>query len=240
MGLSNYKPNSRLAQAGVVPNAAARPASPYEGQVIFQVDTKRTLVWDGVAWVDLSTGTDNQPGLELITSCTATFTGGTAGSVSGGVVTIGSANTAVTVSDAFSSNYDAYRIVVSGVVGSAEQSVQFNFVNSSGTLISTDYRTAGISLLGSSTVTGFYNASDSQVAVGRINSSAASGFSFDVLSPNIAEFSSIPSISSFSGTVGVLRTSYHAIAAAYPSFRLTGGSGSTFTGGTIRVYGYRN
>jgi hypothetical protein len=35
----------------VIDNTAARPASPYEGQVIFQKDTDQLLVWNGTAWV---------------------------------------------------------------------------------------------------------------------------------------------------------------------------------------------
>jgi hypothetical protein len=43
-GVAGLKP-------GVVDNAAARPSSPYEGQVIYQKDTDETLVWSGTAWV---------------------------------------------------------------------------------------------------------------------------------------------------------------------------------------------
>lgn len=50
MGLSNYIPSSRISQAGVIPNAAARPASPYAGQVIYQSDTDSILVWNGSGW----------------------------------------------------------------------------------------------------------------------------------------------------------------------------------------------
>lgn len=50
MGLSNQIPSSRIAQAGVIPNAAARPSSPYEGQMVYQQDTDAVLVWNGSAW----------------------------------------------------------------------------------------------------------------------------------------------------------------------------------------------
>lgn len=45
-----------------------RPISPYEGQVIYETDTDRTLVWNSSSWVYLSTSTAYQPGLELIAS----------------------------------------------------------------------------------------------------------------------------------------------------------------------------
>lgn len=50
MGLTNQLPSSRLAQAGVIPNTAARPASPYEGQMVYQQDIDKMLFWDGTAW----------------------------------------------------------------------------------------------------------------------------------------------------------------------------------------------
>lgn len=49
MGISNQIPNSRLAQPGVC-TSTTRPASPFEGQVIYETDTDKVLVWDGSAW----------------------------------------------------------------------------------------------------------------------------------------------------------------------------------------------
>ena len=50
MPLSRYQATSALARPGVIPNAAARPASPYEGQVVYQTDTDGLFVWNGSAW----------------------------------------------------------------------------------------------------------------------------------------------------------------------------------------------
>jgi hypothetical protein len=49
MGLSNYIPSSRIAQSGVC-TSSTRPASPFEGQMIYETDTDRVLVWNGSAW----------------------------------------------------------------------------------------------------------------------------------------------------------------------------------------------
>lgn len=49
MGLSNYIPSSRISQAGVC-TSTTRPASPYEGQMIYETDTDKVLVWNGSAW----------------------------------------------------------------------------------------------------------------------------------------------------------------------------------------------
>jgi hypothetical protein len=50
MGISQQIGASSLIKAGVIDNTANRPASPYEGQVIYQKDTDAVLVWNGTAW----------------------------------------------------------------------------------------------------------------------------------------------------------------------------------------------
>lgn len=49
MGLSNYLPSSRLIQPGVC-TSSTRPASPFEGQAIYETDTDKFLIYDGSAW----------------------------------------------------------------------------------------------------------------------------------------------------------------------------------------------
>jgi len=61
MGISNYTPSSRISQSGVC-TSTTRPASPFEGQVIYETDTDRVLVWNASAWVFLSTPQTNEPG----------------------------------------------------------------------------------------------------------------------------------------------------------------------------------
>jgi hypothetical protein len=51
MPISNQIGASSLIKPGVIDSAATRPASPFEGQVIFQKDTDQILVWSGTAWV---------------------------------------------------------------------------------------------------------------------------------------------------------------------------------------------
>lgn len=53
MGLSNQIGASSLIKPGVIDSAATRPASPYEGQMVYQKDTDRVYVWSGAAWVYL-------------------------------------------------------------------------------------------------------------------------------------------------------------------------------------------
>lgn len=51
MGISNYSPNSLLFKPGVC-TSTTRPTSPYEGQMIYETDTNRTLTYDGSSWLD--------------------------------------------------------------------------------------------------------------------------------------------------------------------------------------------
>ena len=50
MPISNYLAPSAIAKPGVC-TSSTRPASPYEGQVIYETDTDRVLVWNANAWV---------------------------------------------------------------------------------------------------------------------------------------------------------------------------------------------
>lgn len=50
MGITQQIGASSLIKPGVIDNTAARPASPYEGQVIYQKDTDAVLVYNGTAW----------------------------------------------------------------------------------------------------------------------------------------------------------------------------------------------
>jgi hypothetical protein len=51
MGITQNTGASSLIRPGVIDNTAARPASPFEGQMVYQKDTDETLVWSGTAWV---------------------------------------------------------------------------------------------------------------------------------------------------------------------------------------------
>lgn len=57
MPLSNYLPSSRLIQPGVC-TSTTRPASPYEGQAIYETDTDLMLIYNGSAWVCITPKSD--------------------------------------------------------------------------------------------------------------------------------------------------------------------------------------
>ncbi len=65
MGISNVSNGLR---SGVC-TSTTRPSAPYEGQMIFETDTNRVLVWDNAAWVMIA-DTDTPPGLQFISGAT--------------------------------------------------------------------------------------------------------------------------------------------------------------------------
>jgi hypothetical protein len=52
MGITQQIGASSLIKPGVIDNTAARPASPFEGQAVYQKDTDQVLVYNGTAWVE--------------------------------------------------------------------------------------------------------------------------------------------------------------------------------------------
>ena len=147
---------------------------------------------------------------------------------------LGTGVSSVTVTGAFSADYDNYRIEVSGVVCSttgvfASFQVGGQTANYYGSAYYDSYA-------GSSTGTVRVN-NGSFVYTGTHDNNNMS-MSFDVMGPNLAKITNIHGNfygGNFSGWFG----GTHAVATAYTSMTLVAGGG-TFTGGTIRVYGYRN
>ena len=69
MGLSNVTGASSVLQPGVC-TSSTRPASPYDGQVIYETDTDKVAVYDSSSWV-YKTGTAHiAPALVLISTTT--------------------------------------------------------------------------------------------------------------------------------------------------------------------------
>jgi hypothetical protein len=236
MGMSNYYPSSVLTQPGVC-TSTTRPASPFQGQSIYETDTDRVLVWNNFAWVSPNSKTANPAGLELVTNCTATFAGGTAGSVSNGVVTIGSANTSVTVANAFSASYDNYKIVISGGTSSANGLLRILLSG-----ITTGYyaSTAGANYSNGAYASIFQNNASLWNAVGNhyLNESVMNVFLFSPFLTKkkwiTAHHVTFNSFNSYGQTVGECTGT-----TSVTGFQISPTSGS-LTGSTIRVYGYRN
>jgi len=73
MGLSNYTPSSRISQSGVC-TSSTRPATPYEGQVIYETDTDMVAVWNGSSWRYIASTTATNGTILQIASTTKSDT----------------------------------------------------------------------------------------------------------------------------------------------------------------------
>jgi hypothetical protein len=178
----------------------------------------------------------NAVGLWRITGCTVSSSGGTAATASNGVITVGTNNTSITVNNAFNSDFDNYRILYSGGVGT--------------TLISLTLQ-LGASTTGYYGITNYaaYGTPTTPAAAGDNNATqwnsigyASTGFtqiSCDLLAPNLAKWTTLANASWAAGTVAGSTNGTHQVSTAYTSFTIGVNTGS-LTGGKIRVYGYRN
>lgn len=166
-------------------------------------------------------------------------TGATNGTVAAnGTVTIGNAVSSVTVSGAFSSLYDNYRIIISGGAGSGAipwtlrlGSVASGYYNSGYSIpfsgaASLQQNNAGTSFTGA----GVYTTDNGLADV-------------ELLQPNLAKRTYYKSTYIYGATAGGGDMTYYAgyenSTTQHTAFTFTFGGG-TMTGGSIRVYGYRN
>jgi len=152
--------------------------------------------------------------------------------------TIGSAVSSVTVSSAFSSTYDNYKIIVSGGAGSTNGILNLTLgATSSNYYIGGAY--SGISW--ANTINGDASGgSTSSWGVGLFSANSLNT-SFELFCPNLAK------VTNFAATV--VRTSTGGFfgvyggflndTTQYTAFTITTSTG-TITGGTIKVYGYTN
>jgi hypothetical protein len=160
--------------------------------------------------------------------------GATNGTVSAnGDVTIGSAVSSVAITDAYNANYDAYKIIITGGVASAN--VDLAIINTGSTASYAyvfhyvNYTTAAISIVNSASTTSIANIGVGTTATLRAN--------IEVINPFLAKptiFSANIASNNFGGT----SNGFHNVSTSYTGFTITASSG-TLTGGTIRIYGYK-
>lgn len=181
----------------------------------------------------------NAVGLWRVTSCTVSSVGGTAATASNGVVTIGTSNTSVTVSNAFSSDFDAYKIIISGGAGSGVNNMRLQLGNST-----TGYYDGLLYVQTNAVTTPRADGADNtNTAWDRMGVTDPNGitFSVDLYSPFLAKYTTCMAIYAFvSGGDAYVgpTTGIHAVASSYSSFTVSLAAGN-ISGGNIRVYGYR-
>lgn len=156
-------------------------------------------------------------------------------------VTVGSGVSSVTVTDAFSSAFQNYKIMFDSLYCSVNGYNVFMRVGNNGTpYTGTDYWGGGYALLYSGTVNTFPQYGSTQLHVAYTTPTInRTSFSFDVLAPY--DTSASTSMMGFSG--GYLSGFWWSYLFS-PTNRVTDlqfiADVGTFTGGTIRVYGYNN
>lgn len=116
MGISNLSTGLR---PGVC-TSTTRPSTPFEGQMIYETDTNRVLVYEGAAWVMIA-DTDTPPALQLISA-----------------VTFNNEASKV-VDNVFSADYTNYKVVVELYGSSNSNIVFFRLINETGTERTTNY-----------------------------------------------------------------------------------------------------
>jgi hypothetical protein len=154
--------------------------------------------------------------------------------------TVGTGVSSVTVTGAFSSDYTNYRIIIDSVAGgSGSMSMQLNGATGSTYLMGGTFFT-----FGSATVNGYGPAANTRwIDAFALESNTSNGV-MDIFAPNLARRTAATANSIKSGAGGATEAHYfmnflETSTAQHTGFTLTPVSG-TMTGGTIRVYGYRN
>jgi hypothetical protein len=151
--------------------------------------------------------------------------------------TVGTAVASVTVTDAFSADFDHYRVIYQGGVGSTPQSMVMTLGASA-----TGYYAGYLSVLYGSDSLGYVRNSNS--SSWDIGGSYTDGNTLDVtlFNPQKALRTGMNNMGRIDyRTNGAAHTSgsgFHNSATAFTAFTLT--VTGTITGGTIRVYGFRN
>jgi hypothetical protein len=221
MGITQQIGASSLIKPGVIDNTAARPASPYEGQVIFQKDTDQLLVWNGTAWVIPNSPAQNPTGLEYITQFST------------------SSGTSVTSPTVFSSTYANYKIVISNMESSSPGGGYYLTMGSSSSG-SNHYMGGFYVNLGASTMTTIARNGSASWIIGTGNTGQKFSTSFDICSPNLAAVTNLPVANMYAeqGFIGVGAGLQYSTT-QFTTFTLSS-AGATFSSGTVRVYGYRN
>ena len=220
MAISSVGSNAR---PGVC-TSTTRPTSPYHGQVIFETDTNRTLVWDNSAWV-MVTDADQPPGLQFITS--RTFTASASENF-----------------DVFSSEFTHYQVNIRLSHRSASTNIHLRFRSGSTTNADNDYYYSAY-YMDQGTATGARNGNPSTF----IELFTVPNFpdfcqgTFTILSPALEVRTIVNGVHTNNIGAGFAHQQLGAlknVTTAWSGFQLYSSTGGTTFGAQVEVYGYRN
>lgn len=197
--------------------STTRPAAPYDGQVIYETDTDKTLVWNGSAWVYLSTSRANPLGMDLVKAETSF-----------------SAASSFSSTDVFTSLYTNYLLVATLTASAASPTYNLQ-LSVGGVAAATNYNTQKFSA-SSTTLTGSrHTAQTSYVIDGNDNRCT---LVIELASPAVAAVTNIftrytQGLSS--ALILAMSAGNHSTATAYDGFVVTASTG-TLTG-SYTIYG---
>lgn len=201
--------------------SSTRPSAPYEGQMIYETDTNRVLIWDNAAWVMIA-DTDTPPGLQFITSMSVT------------------AQSELVIDNCYSSAFTNYLLMVR-LQTTVSDSFYQNRVG--GSNAQTNYNRQLLEAQSTAVTTSTNNTQTSFVFTSNSNGAFWQTAEVNVFSPAVAEPTGIQvnhcrTNGGYTVPSAFLIYGNHSTATAYDGFRVFVPSG-TLTG-TIRVYGYRD
>ena len=147
--------------------------------------------------------------------------------------TVGTGVSSVTVSSAFSADYDAYKVVYVGGVGSTALNINMTLGASAANYsMALPYVTYGAGVASGTSIAG----GTSWALMGTATANSAS-LDVDLFAPFLSQYTRALGIY-VSDTEAGTYAGIHKTAVSYTAFTLTASTG-TLTGGTISVYGYR-
>jgi hypothetical protein len=150
---------------------------------------------------------------------------------------VGTGVSSVTVTGAFSADYDNYLILMSGGTGSAAASISIEIGGSATGYYG--FLTFGVATTNTLQGNGRNNTPQLNWVGGVQGASQAAHVSVQVINPFKALYTKFANGAYQNGDNYGTMQGEHRVATSYTSFKLFPDSG-TLTGGTIRVYGYRN
>ena len=166
------------------------------------------------------------------------FAAGGAGLTLISTTTVGTTVASVTVSSAFSSTYDNYKIIISGGIGSTDGSLRLTLGATA-----TNYYWGGSysGLSWANTINGDSSAGSTSSFGAGLFSANSLFANIELFCPNLAKVTSYASQQVRSATTGFFGTfgGFLNDSTQYTAFTVTTSTG-TITGGTIKVYGYQN
>jgi hypothetical protein len=160
-----------------------------------------------------------------------------------GLVYVTSANvganpiTTFSVSGCFTSTYDNYKIIWTGGLSTGTEAASLNLLPTSVTGWNTSYSMNVSYCVYGGSVSNLQTIGGTKWGfAGEMSTANKTNMNFDLFAPNLAQSTGLTGFYIGGGGAGA-SAGIHTIASAFSGFTIS--TSSTFTGGTITVYGYR-